>query len=65
MKPEDLTEEQKAKLKSCKDHVELRSMLSTMGIELTDEQLEEASGGDSAVGWERCNRYVPPCENYM
>ena len=57
MKPEDLTEEQKAKLKSCKDHVELRSMLSTMGIELTDEQLEKASGGDS---WYECSKYV--CE---
>ena len=64
MKPEDLTAEQKAKLKSCKDSAELQVMLNDMGVELTDEQLEAAAGG-SAVGWERCNRYVAPCENYM
>ena len=64
MKPNELTEDQKAKLKSCRDSAELRSMLNDMGVELTDEQLEAAAGG-SAVGWERCNRYVAPCENYM
>ena len=64
MKLTELTEEQKAKLKSCRDSAELRSMLNDMGVELTDEQLEAAAGG-SPVGWERCNRYVPPCENYM
>ena len=51
MKPIDLTEDQKAKLKSCKDSAELKSMLNDMGIELTDEQLEEASGGGK---WYNC-----------
>ena len=37
MKLNELTEEQIAKLKSCKDSGELMSELSTMGIELTDE----------------------------
>ena len=64
MNPNELTEEQKAKLISCKDPAELQSMLNDMGVEMTDEQLEAAAGG-SAVGWEKCNRYVAPCENYM
>ena len=45
MKPIDLTEDQKAKPKSCKNSAELQAMLNDMGIELTDEQLEAASGG--------------------
>ena len=45
MKEIELTDEQKAKLKSCGDSAELKSMLNTMGIELTDEQLEAAAGG--------------------
>ena len=45
MKPTALTEDQKAKLKSCKDSTELKSMLNDMGVELTDEQLEAAAGG--------------------
>ena len=52
----ELTEEQKAKLKSCKDSAELQSMLSTMGIELTDEQLEAAAGGGD-WGGARCDPY--------
>ena len=40
MRPEELTGEQKAKLKSCRDTAELQAMLNTMGIGLTDEQLE-------------------------
>ena len=45
MKPNELTDEQKEKLKSCKDAAELKSMLTTMGVELTDEQLEKAASG--------------------
>ena len=51
MSPDELTEEQKAKLKSCRDSAELQSMLNSMGVELTDEQLEEASGGGK---WYNC-----------
>ena len=56
MKPSDLTEEQKAKLKSCKDSAELKSMLSDMGVELTDEQLEAAAGGNQ---WIPCPSVIP------
>ena len=56
MKPEDLTAEQKAKLKSCKDSAELQSMLNDMGVELTDEQLEAAAGG---IDW------MPPCPSII
>ena len=55
MEPNELTEEQKAKLKSCKDSAELMSMLSDMGIELTDEQLEAVAAGEK--WYERCNFY--------
>ena len=56
MKPEDLTDEHKAKLKSCKDSAELQSMLNGMGVELTDEQLEAAAGGTD---------WMPPCPSVI
>ena len=40
-----LTEEQIAKVKSCKNQEELLKMAQEEGIELTDEQLEAVSGG--------------------
>ena len=52
MNPNELTDEQKAKLKSCKDPAEFQSMLNDMGVELTDEQLEAAAGGDK---WDNCD----------
>ena len=60
MKLTDLTEEQKAKLKSCKDSEELLSMLGSMGLELTDEQLEAAAGGGD---WYSCEN-LDPCPPY-
>ena len=60
MKSNDLTEEQKTKLKSCRDSEELKSMLNDMGVELTDEQLEEAAGGvGSLPAWDKCPAYIP------
>ena len=56
MSPNELTEEQKTKLKSCKDSAELKSMPSDMDVELTDEQLEAASGGDD---WDPCFNVCP------
>ena len=53
MNPNELTDEQKAKLRSCKDTAELQSMLSEMGIELTDEQLDSVAGGDK---WDQCSK---------
>ena len=57
MKPEELTAEQKTKLKSCKDTDELMSALGTMGIELTDEQLDAVAGGND---WYECPIYFLP-----
>ena len=60
MKPEELTEEQKTKLKSCKDSDELMSALGSMGIELSDEQLDVVAGG-AAFGekWDQCRGFCP------
>ena len=60
MNPNELTDEQKAKLKSCRDSAELKSMLNGMGVELTDEQLEAAAGGlGSLPQWDKCPAYIP------
>ena len=40
-----LSEEQIAKVKSCKNHEELLTLAKAEGIELTDEQLTAISGG--------------------
>ena len=56
MDPKELTDEQKQRLKSCKNAAELKSMLNDMGVVLTDEQLEEAAGGEV---WYACNCYSP------
>ena len=64
----ELSDEQQAKLKSCKDSAELKSMLNGMGIELTDEQLEAAAGGEAggeANGWGSCDSRVCPCDSYL
>ena len=61
MKPEELTDEQKAKLMACRDSAELRSMLGEMGIELTDEQLDAVAGGDGGSNsWGQCDGYYCP-----
>ena len=44
-----LTEEQIAKVKSCKNHEELLTLAKAEGIQLTDEQLETISGGSICV----------------
>lgn len=41
----DLTEEQKAKLKACKSTEELVALAETTGVDLTEEQLEGVAGG--------------------
>ena len=54
MKPEELTAEQKAKLMACKNFDELMSALGSMGVELSDEQLDAVAGGGS---WGGCEGY--------
>ena len=51
-----LTEEQIAKVKSCKNHDELSSLAKEEGIELTSEQLEAVNGG-ACSNTDNC----PPC----
>ncbi len=43
--PENLTEEQKNRLKAAKSQEELLELMQEMGIELTDDQLEGLAGG--------------------
>ena len=64
MKPYELTDEQKAKLKSCKDSAELKSMLNELGLELTDEELEAAAGGEDK-GWSSCSDHVCTCHSHL
>ena len=45
MNYEDLTEEQKAKVKACKTAEELAALAKEEGVELSDEQLEAIAGG--------------------
>ena len=61
MKPEELTAEQKEKLKACTDSSELMSALGTMGIELTDEQLDAVAGGKN---WEDTCKNFTKCPKW-
>lgn len=48
-----LTDEQKEKVKACKDMNELTALLGQMGVELPDELLDAVAGGqgfDSDLG---------------
>ena len=45
MKFEDLTPEQKEKALACKTSAELLELAKAEGIELSDKELEEISGG--------------------
>ena len=47
----NLTDEQKAKLQGCKTPEEVLALAKAEGVELTDEQLEEVSGGKSWEEW--------------
>lgn len=47
----NLTDQQKAKIKACKDQKEILRLISEEGIELTDEQMEAIAGGSSASDW--------------
>lgn len=46
MEYNDLTDEQKAKVKACKTVEELVELAKAEGVELTDEQLNSIAGGD-------------------
>ena len=46
MKYEELTEEQKAKLKECKSAEDVMKLVKEEGKELSDDDLEAISGGN-------------------
>ena len=58
MEYKNLTEEQKAKARSCKTPEELVELAKDEGYELTNEELEGISGG----GWGDC--YTKDCTDY-
>ena len=59
MRLEDLTPEQKEKVKTCKNADELMAIAKEMGHELTDDELEAMSGGDWDC-WDVCTKYEKP-----
>ena len=59
---EDLTPEQQEKAKACKTAEELIALAKEEGIELTDEQLEDMSGG---VNWKRPDCPWNECDSYI
>ena len=66
MNYEDLTPEQKAKVKECASPEELLQLAKDEGYEMTDAQLEAIAGGkfwDDDVDWcsdkARCKRWFP------
>ena len=59
---EDLTPEQQEKAKACKTAEELIALAKEEGIELTDEQLEDMSGG---VNWKRPDCPWNDCDSHI
>ena len=55
-----LSEEQIAKVKSCKNHEELLVLAKAEGIELTDEQLSAISGGGACSVVSDIGDYINP-----
>ena len=49
---EELTEDQKARARACKSPEELLELAKSEGVELSEEELDAVSGGDS---WLDCS----------
>ena len=56
---ENLTEEQKAKLRECKTKEEFVSLLEEEDVDLSDDMLETIAGGESP-----CTGYYGPDDTY-
>lgn len=57
----DLTEEQKAKIRECKTPEEMLALAREEGYELSDDQLEAVSGGTWC-----CAKLTPSsCDTYL
>ena len=54
----DLTEEQKAKALACKTPEELLALAKAEGLEMSDEQLSEISGGWTPCPDLACGKYT-------
>lgn len=59
MRFEDLTPEQKEKVKACKNADELIAIAKEEGHELSSEELEAVSGGEWNC-WDICTKYEKP-----
>ena len=57
MRYEDLSPEQLEKARACKTPEELLALAKEEGYNLTDEQLENISGG-----WDSCDSDYDPCQ---
>jgi len=51
----NLTEEQKAKIKSCKTSGEILDLAKAEGVELTPDQLDAVAGGMCGSFWDTVN----------
>ena len=61
---ESLTDEQKEKAKACKTMDELTALAARESVELPDEVLDAAAGGEMAFGdCFHCNGYDEACDN--
>ena len=50
---ENLTDEQKKKVKECKDMEELMKLAGEWGIELPDDLVENVAGGCGSIDWRK------------
>ncbi|MBQ9003523.1 MAG: Nif11-like leader peptide family natural product precursor [Eggerthellaceae bacterium] len=60
MNIDDLTPEQKEKVLACKTPEELLALAKQEGYELSEEQLEDISGG----AWGTCKDRMWKCQDY-
>ena len=60
MRFEDLTPEQKEKVKGCKNADELLAIAREEGYELSDDELEAVNGGANWDCWDVCAKYEKP-----
>ena len=60
MEFEDLTEEQKAKARACTTAEEILALARAEGVELSDDHLEEISGGWCEPSRSQCDEVFIP-----
>ena len=60
----DLTPEQQDKARACKTPEDVLALAKENGIELSDEQLDDVSGGWNDCDNYTCNKEEPYCRHY-